>query len=241
MEWQTGTDEQSSDSPHRRHPEVMTGPKGPTQGPTSSAPASSPHNLGGDCTQTMVGELSAFHALNPSATEIGSQGPDTTISATSEPQGNDMVVTKTSRGWLPSIMDMYEVVPDRRNFDISLDLFFELAYSFYPLVHRPWVRQAHEEMWQESCYSANKTLAKDASKRLSVGMVFLCLAVGACQEPSRMDPKAHCQAAGYSLYRVAMALLQPFLDLTQEQPVTMQSVQALGLAVRTVQTGYELS
>lgn len=180
----------------------------------------------------MVGEMSAFHTFDSDGVESDDEGDATSIMTTNEAPKNDLAASKLSDGWLPSIMKTHKVKADRRNFDISISLFFELAHTYHPLVHPPWVRQTHEELWQESFHRSDSGFARNVAKRLSVGMIFLCLAVGACQEPSRMNPEAECRTTGYSLYAVAMELLQPFLDLTQDQPPTMQSLQALGLNVR---------
>lgn len=190
-------------------------------------------SLIGDHTQTFVGEMSVFHSLGAKDACLDEQRAIDNLQTPTSPadaQANT-IAEKGSKRWLSSILVSHRVVPDREDFDGLLRVYFEAVHTLNPFLHRPWLEQTHADLWAQSFFDSEHDFVQNYTKRLSTAIVFLCMASGACQESSRMDPHSNCYSAGYSLYSVAMDLLRPLFDLTQDRPISLQSLQALALSV----------
>lgn len=194
--------------------------------------------LKGDPSQTFVGEMSAFHSLHSRNLEPNQprQVPQLHSPASSHASiPSDTWHTKSGeircQEYLNDLLDEHQVRLDRAEFDVVLQKYLEQVHILNPLLDVQWLEAIYEDLWHQSFRLPLAELANNYSRRLSVAIVFLCLGSGACQESSSMDPKYNCHTAGYNLYNIALQLLRPLLDPTQDHPVLLQSLQALALTV----------
>lgn len=190
---------------------------------------------------TFVGETSMLHALRQTETHIDDLGPESRPESplssgrplTPKLRGAlDANAEKKSRSWLRAILLSYGIVPDKAQFDTFLRVFFDEIHILYPFLHPQTVWQTYEYLWKRSLLVSSDDLDGNEESRLSVAIVFICLATGRCTGSSRVDNASGTHSAGWSLYSVAMYLLRQFLDLSQDPPISLHGLQALALMAR---------
>ena len=139
---------------------------------------------------------------------------------------------KDSRLWLRTILLSFGIVPEKKEWLKHLELYFGEIHILFPFVHPPTVWDTFNYLWQNSLFVSSNILSDDSKEsKISVALLFLCLANGRCAGSSRVDEANGRNSAGWSLYSVAMYLLRENLDLTQDHPSSAVSTQALTLMV----------
>jgi hypothetical protein len=195
-------------------------------------------NVDDDDGHTFVGETSILHTLRQTEAQLGNLGaefrPNTPLSSGRPLTPKfcstiDINAEKNSRSWLRSILLSYGIVPDKTEYDTLLYIFFDELHILYPFLHPPTVRQTYDYLWRRSLLVSPNDLEQDGESRISVAIVFICLANGRCTASSRVDNADATHSAGWSLYSVATYLLRQFLDLTFDSAITLHELQASAL------------
>lgn len=197
-------------------------------------------NVDDDDGHTFVGETSMLHALRQTEAQFDNLGAEFRPNS---PLSNGRPLTpkfrstvninaeKNSRSWLRSILLSYGIVPDKTEYDTLLYVFFDELHILYPFLHPPTVRQTYNYLWQRSLLVSSDDLEQDGESRISVAIVFICLANGRCTASSRVDNADASHSAGWSLYSVATYLLRQFLDMAFDSAITLHGLQASSLMV----------
>ena len=194
---------------------------------------------------TFVGETSMLQALRQTEEQLNDLGPEfRPNSPLSSGPGRPLTpklrtalnanAEKNSRSWLRAILLSYGIVPDKAQCDTSLRTYFDEIDVLYPFLHPPTVWRTYDYLWQRSLLVSSDDLDGNEESRLSVAIVFICLATGRCTGSSRVDNADGTHSAGWSLYSVAMYLLRQFLDMTQESAISLHGIQALALMASTL-------
>jgi hypothetical protein len=139
---------------------------------------------------------------------------------------------KDSRLWLRTILPSFGIVPEKKQWLKYLELYFGELHILFPFIHPPTVWDTFNYLWQNALFVSSNDLSDDSTEsKVSVAVLFLCLANGRCAGSSRVDEADGRHSAGWSLYSVAMFLLREDLDSTQDHPSSHVGTQALTLMV----------
>ncbi|KAK7413669.1 hypothetical protein QQX98_007451 [Neonectria punicea] len=152
-------------------------------------------NVEDDDGHTFVGETSSLHALRQAEARLNG------ISAECRPNSPlsngrpltpklsralDVNAEKSSRSWLRTILLSYGIMPEKRQCDTFLRVFFDEIHVLYPFLHPPSVQQTYEYLWQRSFLVSSDDLENNEENKTSVAIVFICLAIGRCTASSRV-------------------------------------------------------
>ncbi|KAM5364980.1 hypothetical protein ACJZ2D_011240 [Fusarium nematophilum] len=192
-------------------------------------------NVENEDSHTFVGESCSIHSLRLAEAKLDQLGvpirsdsplpparPLTPMLSTVSAPSLD----REPRSWLRTILRSHGVVPDKRQWDVFSRVYLDEIHGIYPLLHPPTVRQTYDYLWERSFLVLPSDLEKNGQSRVSIAIVFLCVALGRCLASSRTADADVAQSAGWSLYSVAMHLLHHFLDMTQDHPMTLNGLQA---------------
>ena len=136
-----------------------------------------------------------------------------------------------SRSWLRTVLLSYGVVPDRTQYDTFMRIFFDDIHILYPFLHAPTVWKTYDFMWRRSLLISSEDLETGPETRLSVGIVFICIAIGRCTASSRAQGLDATHSAGWNIYSVATHLMRELLDLTSRSLPSLHDLQAFSLMV----------
>ncbi|MCJ1360184.1 MAG: hypothetical protein MMC33_010187 [Icmadophila ericetorum] len=137
-----------------------------------------------------------------------------------------------SRLWLRTILLSLGIVHEKTQWLKYLELYFGELHILFPFLHPPTVWDTFDYLLQNSLFvSSNEVSDGSKETKVSLAVLFLCLAIGRCAGSSRVDEADGKHSAGWSLYSVAMCLLREDLDLTQDPPSSPVNTQALTLMV----------
>lgn len=187
----------------------------------------------------LVGEPTTLHALRQTEALLDDvslrsqrRSPDSS-SLTPKPYSTlNASAERKSRIWLRTILLSFGIVPDKQQWLKYLTDYFGELHTLFPFLHPPSVRNTHDFLWQSSLFVSSNDLSNDSKEsKFSVAILFLCLANGRCVGSSRVDNADGKHSAGWSLYCVAVYLLQEDLDLTEDHPSSLYSTQAQALMV----------
>ena len=190
--------------------------------------------------QTFIGEVSMQVLAQAKARidDLAAQVPETSpiSTGTSTPKirhpgthAPHSEAQQFSRSWLREILFSYDIVPEHLECKNFLQVFFDEIHVLYPFLHPPSVWQTFEYLWKQSLLVSTDDLEKNRESRLSVALVFICLALGRCTASSRIDSSDGAHSAGWSLYSVALDLLRSFLDIASDLTMSLHGLQVLAL------------
>lgn len=195
--------------------------------------------LKGDTSQTFIGEMSVFHSLDSKVSVGDHDRHGTRVQSSCSSRASIPPHARSSRHrrdkpfrYLSDLLGKHQVLPDKGEFNIILNRYLDEVYVLNPFIHIQRLKDLYEDLWRQAFRLPLDELARDYPRRLSIANVFLCLAAGASQESSRMVPVNNSYSAGYKFYSIALELLRPLLDPTQDHPILLQSLQSLALTVR---------
>ncbi|PIA93699.1 hypothetical protein CB0940_03868 [Cercospora beticola] len=181
--------------------------------------------------QTFVGEASVRNeddeiSESPTHSPIANRRPLTpTISSHDE---------RNSRGsttWLTDVLSSFDVRPDSLDCKGLLNVFFDEVAMIYPFIHRPCVWKTFEYLWSRSLQVTLEDLEAHGESKLTVALLFMCIALGRCTASPRTPSAEAAHSAGWSIYNVAVELMRPYLDVTSDSPPSLHSLQALTMMV----------
>ena len=186
-----------------------------------------------------VGEPATLHALRQTEALLDDvslrsqrRSPESS-SLTPKPYSTlNASAERMSRVWLRTILLSFGIVPDKQQWLKYLRDYFGELHTLFPFLHPPTVRDTHEFLWQSSLLVSSNDLSNDSKEsKFSVAILFLCLANGRCVGSNRVDNVDGKHSAGWSLYCVALHLLQEDLDIMEDHPSSLHSTQAQALMV----------
>ncbi|KAF4471028.1 hypothetical protein FALBO_2062 [Fusarium albosuccineum] len=185
-------------------------------------------NVDNEDIHTFVGEACSIHSLRLAEAKLDQLGlpsrsdsplpPARPLTPMLSPVSTSNVDGEC-RSWLRMIIRSHGIVPDKRQWDVFSRVYLDEIHGIYPLLHPPTVRQTYDYLWDRSFSVSPTEMEKDGESKISIAIVFLCVALGRCLVSSRTTNADAAHSAGWSLYSVAMHLLRDFLDITQDHPV----------------------
>ena len=138
---------------------------------------------------------------------------------------------KRSKSWLREVLSSYGIVLESLDCRTLLQVFFDDVHVLYPFLHRSSVWQTYDYLWKHSLLVSPRELETGGESRLSIALLFVCLALGRCTASSRIGNIDGAQSAGWSLYSVAMDLVPSLRDITSDAAMSLQGLQILALMV----------
>ncbi|KAK7420785.1 hypothetical protein QQX98_002589 [Neonectria punicea] len=139
--------------------------------------------------------------------------------------------TRRVRGWLESILAQHGVVADEQQWRYDLQHFMEEVHPFYACLHPPKVWETFNDMWEYSALWSVTDAAGRERQRLSLALVFFCLALGRCGMPLTMPDASAAYSSGWGLYSVGMTLLQGGMETSSMATKSLLMPQALVIRV----------
>lgn len=184
--------------------------------------------------QTFAGELSMAPALGEE-----DETSDCTNNASSGmlpeyPSPGSSLHHPTTRrvsGWLESILTQHGVVADEQQWRYDLQCFMDEVHPFYACLHSPKVWETFNDMWEYSTPWSLTDAAGRERKRLSLALVFFCLALGRCSVSLTTADASAVYSSGWSLYSVGMTLLQGGMETSSAATKSLPMLQALVIRV----------
>ncbi len=199
----------------------------------------SSRNRGDSDRQTFVGEVS-MHELGQEKEQLDdlpaqySETSPLSNGAPFSPKGRafrghipDPDAQKRSRSWLREILLSHGVVPEQLECKTFLEVFFDEVHVLYPFLHPPSVWRTFEYLWKQSLLVSSEDMEKTGESRLSVALLFICLALGRCTASSRIDNADGAHSAGWTLYNVAMDIVPSFFDVASDSAISLHGLQVL--------------
>lgn len=110
-------------------------------------------NVEDDDGHTFVGETSSLHALRQAEARLDNLSAEYRLNSPlsiGRPltpklrQAFDVNAEKKSRSWLRAILLSYGIMPDKRQCDAFLRVFFEEIHVLYPFLHPPTIQRTHD-------------------------------------------------------------------------------------------------
>ena len=194
--------------------------------------------------QTFLGEISVRGLMQSTAQadDIGVQQSDKSPTSNCRPLtpkagGRNVRYThansgKRSKSWLRETLFAYSVVPEQLDLERLLHIFLEEVHILYPFLHPPSVRQTLDILDTLSFLISLTELEEKGESKMSVALLFACLALGRCTASCRTDNVDGANSAGWSLCSVAMDLVGPLLDVTSGSAISLLALQVLTIMVR---------
>ncbi|KAH6995541.1 fungal-specific transcription factor domain-containing protein, partial [Ilyonectria sp. MPI-CAGE-AT-0026] len=182
--------------------------------------------------QTFAGELSMTPALGE---EDETSDCTNTASSGMLPEypspGSSLHHPTTRRvsGWLESILAQHGVVADEQQWRYDLQYFMDEVHPFYACLHSPKVWETFNDMWEYSTPWSLTDAAGRERKRLSLALVFFCLALGRCSVSLTTADASAVYSSGWSLYSVGMTLLQGGMETSSAATKSLPMLQALAV------------
>lgn len=146
-----------------------------------------------------------------------------------EKHGSRADAPKQSREWLRRMTLSHGIIPEDLDCERLLNVCLDEVHILYPFLHPPSVRQTYEYLWTRSLLISQSELEESQESKLTVAIVFICLALGQCTASSRVANVNGVHSAGWSLYGVALDLVRPYLDVASDLSIHLQSLQVLTL------------
>ncbi|PVH85160.1 hypothetical protein DL98DRAFT_583756 [Cadophora sp. DSE1049] len=198
-------------------------------------------NRGDSDRQTFIGEVS-MHELAQAKEQLDdlpvqySETSPLSNGAPFSPKGrtlqrhvSDPDAQKRSRSWLREILFSHGVVPEQLECRTFLEVFFDEVHVLYPFLHPPSVWRTFDYLWKQSLLVSSDDIEKSGESRLSVALMFICLALGRCTASSRIDNADGAHSAGWTLYNVAMDLVPSFFDIASDSAISLHGLQVVYL------------
>ena len=210
--------------------------------PVSKSPESGLHAV--EDGQTFLGEISVRGLMGSTAQadDHGAQYSDTSPASNCRPLtpkagGPDgryahANAAKRSKSWLRELLFSYAIVPEQLDFKRLLHIFLEEVHILYPFLHPPSVRQTLEFLEEQSFLVSLTELEEKGESKMSVALVFVCLALGRCTASCRTDNVDGANSAGWSLCSVAMDLVGPLFHVTSDSAISLLTLQVVTIMVR---------
>ena len=154
-------------------------------------------------------------------------------SLTPKPQrGLNASNERRSKSWLRTLLFSYGINPREDQWREYLQTYFDEVHILYPLLHPQTIWRSFDWMWSRQLLLSADELASAQESKVSLAIVFLCLATGRCTVSPRTDDIEGRHSAGWSLYSVATYLLRDLLDLARFGHTTnLVEIQALAQLV----------
>ncbi|KAH7095436.1 fungal-specific transcription factor domain-containing protein [Paraphoma chrysanthemicola] len=172
------------------------------------------------------------HCSEPSSSSYGT--PFSPKMRTSLRNGADLDVQKHSRSWLREILLSHGVVPEQLEFKTFLEAFFDEVHILHPVLHPPSVWQTFNYLWKHSLLVSLHDMDSNGETRLSVALIFVCLALGRCTTSSRADNADGAHSAGWTLYNVALDIVPSLFDIASDWVTYLFRLDASEKAERTL-------
>ncbi|KAH7085792.1 fungal-specific transcription factor domain-containing protein [Paraphoma chrysanthemicola] len=165
----------------------------------------------------------------PSSSSYGT--PFSPKMRTSLRDGADLDVQRHSRSWLREILLSHGVVPEQLEFKTFLEAFFDEVHILHPVLHPPSIWQTFNYLWKHSLLVSLHDMDNNGETRLSVALIFVCLALGRCTTSSRADNADGAHSAGWTLYNVALDIVPSLFDIASDWVISLNGLQLLALMV----------
>ncbi|KAM5374702.1 hypothetical protein ACJZ2D_006346 [Fusarium nematophilum] len=161
--------------------------------------------------QTFAGELSMTPAMEDEYEPLDRTNTTSSGMLLEYPSPGSSLHHPTTRrvgSWLEGILAQHGVAADEQQWRCDLQTFLDEVHPFYACLHPPKVWETFNDIWEYSALWSVTDAAGREHKRISLALVFFCLAVGRCSMSSNMPDENGVYSSGWSLYSVGMTLLQ---------------------------------
>lgn len=140
-------------------------------------------------------------------------------------------ITKPSR-WLNKLLVAHGIEADDTSWEQYHQAYFDEIHVLFPFLHPLSVWRTFYSLRTLHQHQSASDLEPDLEERMSIAIVFLCMAIGRCTLSPRRKDADERHASGWSMYTIGVHLMQDLLDLSQiPRAPSLQEVQALLLLV----------
>lgn len=187
--------------------------------------------------QTFGGELS----MSPDFKEVNTEEASNTTSpielstglsiqpsGTAQTSGNGV---RRIRGWLERVVQNYGLVADETQWRSYLDVFLDEIHPIYPFIHPPLLWAAFNELWEESELWHMTDPSGHEEKRLSVGLVFLCLALGRVATSTRMTDTSGVESSGWTFYSAGLSIMPDVMEMSNKVTKSLLTLHTILIRV----------
>jgi hypothetical protein len=139
--------------------------------------------------------------------------------------------------WLQGSLPSFGVDVNQSQWRGFLQAYFSEVHVLFPMLHPPNIWRTFEDIWSGRFSSLSLDFESGGENKMTLGIVFVCMALGRCSLSPRVGHTDDRHSSGWSLYSIGAYLLHDCLDLSRvPRKACLSEVQALLLIVSLLRT-----
>ncbi|KAL6232496.1 hypothetical protein BDW75DRAFT_242894 [Aspergillus navahoensis] len=126
------------------------------------------------------------------------------------------------------VLERHQLLVQKSEWNVLLDLFCEDVYPLYPFLHLPSLRRSYARLLDQT---ATGQTTMDNPGIDSFAQVLICLALGRCTTSVRAETREGSQSSGWTLYCAALDCVGDMFDPLRQKTTGLPRLQLMALVV----------